>query len=90
MKPKKNTIVITLVRSLKDGYTTTVETKQEQETQLVLADTDLDDLRDKLDGELDRFFADLKAEKVRQLRERKDEEKSKRADVSKATDEPGF
>jgi len=72
MKPKTNKIKLDISSINERGICDTVtELQQETTVSVILADCDLDELREKFDGELDRFFADLKVERRRQIAERK-------------------
>ena len=72
MKTKTNKLKLDLSSTNERGICDTViELQQESTVSVVLADCDLEELREKWDGALDRFFQDLQVERRRQIRERK-------------------
>lgn len=75
---KPNQISIELKRITPGSYgDSVVHQKQERNTAGNVVELDLEDLREKFEGELDRFFEELKQEKRLQLKAVKQTEKAK-------------
>jgi len=83
-------LTIRLTNNVKvNDYTTDTRANIEETITIDLATVDLEETREHLDGNLDRFFADLKEEqrKLVQAKKLADREAKKKAESS---NEPGF